>query len=672
MLARASLERAVVLVTLVITSLFLGGACTPSSSSPGPRPIISEVRPGTGHRGEIVDFTVTASGAPTSYDWVFSAPGAFAWAGVEQRHELVNHVSVQLASSGLFTGVVTATNAAGTSDPFAFTITVDDVACFGFGLIETTLAAARVGQAYDARVHLAGPALEATDTPLFRVTRGALPPGVTLSESDGHLTGTPTRAGQARFTLQATARTCSAEQAYVIDVTSSADCTGFHFQQPAVVRTVVQYAPFDQSLASEVTGPISHLELLDGALPLGLRTVDPDRIAGTPEANGDTTGTLQVVRGDGLCADRARIDIHVAPPSAGDAGTDATVDAAADATIEAGDDAAAVDAGTDATVDAGADAAVDAGPTTLMTMSGTGVGLVLAGGTVYATAKGEDSLWAVTTAGANPHKVAVYAAEPAGPPAFLTDTVYTVVMTAAGGGSVAKAPNTGTGGAATTFVGSLLYPPTPTANVYGVATDGTSVFFSEDADPALHKTSVAGTDSTYASASAVQSVATDGTYVYYTTYGVVDHRIQRTDVALSLAPKTILSTSDVDTMIGRPTAMTIYGGVVYVVGAAGVVVGIAPGMTEVDTATVPYISASMASKLSGGRPTSIAVDATGVYVGVAAGTTSGNGVYRFALTGASPPATLIAPTTLGAAAVALDGTSLYYATGTTVMRTPKP
>lgn len=108
-------------------SLWLGGLlCTPllvlsacggggTTNPPASPPVITAVAPTglTAPSGATTTFQATASGNPTAWAWNFG-DGAFPGTSSEASPE------VSLTTVGTHTGTITATNAAGSSDPFSF------------------------------------------------------------------------------------------------------------------------------------------------------------------------------------------------------------------------------------------------------------------------------------------------------------------------------------------------------------------------------------------------------------------------------------------------------------------------------------------------------------------------------------------------------------------------
>lgn len=137
--------------------------------------------------------------------------------------------------------------------------------------------------------------------------------------------------------MAATAGACRLEQAFTLTVQGGVDCSGFAFRVADKDVTVERYVPFDLHVGPDVDGgTLSHIEVAAGQLPLGVQTVDPDFVTGTPEANGDTNVTLRALRADGKCSATGRYRFIVRTTTGSDGGTDASVDAS-DAGVTASD-----------------------------------------------------------------------------------------------------------------------------------------------------------------------------------------------------------------------------------------------------------------------------------------------------------------------------------------------
>jgi YVTN family beta-propeller protein len=121
-------------------------------------------------------------------------------------------------TAGRASFTITATNAIGT-DSQAYTVLIA-AAMVAPSITSTSLPAATVGDAYAATVHSSG-----TAPVTFAVTGGALPDGLSLNSATGVISGTPTTADAASFTVRATNAGGSDSQAFVLTVRAAAVAT---------------------------------------------------------------------------------------------------------------------------------------------------------------------------------------------------------------------------------------------------------------------------------------------------------------------------------------------------------------------------------------------------------------------------------------------------------------
>ena len=160
-------------------------------------------------------------------------------------------VSGTPTSVGSVTFTLTATNSAGT-DSKAYTVAVA-AAAVAPSITTDTLPAATVGTAYSATVTATG-----TGPVTFTVSAGALPGGLVLGSSTGVVSGTPTSAGSATFTLTATNSAGADSKDYTVAVAA--------ITKTAAAAPVLAFTGFDVLL----WGVGGVLALLVGAVLLVL------------------------------------------------------------------------------------------------------------------------------------------------------------------------------------------------------------------------------------------------------------------------------------------------------------------------------------------------------------------------------------------------------------------
>ncbi|WP_137152055.1 putative Ig domain-containing protein [Devosia sp. FKR38] len=120
--------------------------------------------------------------------------------------------------SGSDSFTYTATNTSGTSTPATVTVTVT-APTFGFAPAAGALTAARVGTAYNQAIAASG----GTASYTYAITAGTLPAGLSLNTSTGAITGMPTTAGNASFTITATdANSATGSANYTLAVAATA------------------------------------------------------------------------------------------------------------------------------------------------------------------------------------------------------------------------------------------------------------------------------------------------------------------------------------------------------------------------------------------------------------------------------------------------------------------
>ncbi len=196
--------------------------------------------------------------------------------------------------TGNFSFTSTATDANNCSGSRAYSLTIN---CPVITLAPTALANGVVGAAYNQAV-AASPAGAYS----YAVTAGSLPAGLTLDSASGALSGTPSTAGTANFTLTATGfGACVGSQAYALTI----NCPVVTLT-PATLPSGSEGAPYNQTLAQ--TGATGTLvwSISAGSLPNGLSlNAASGVLTGTTQAPGTFSFTVRVTGGNGCSGERA-------------------------------------------------------------------------------------------------------------------------------------------------------------------------------------------------------------------------------------------------------------------------------------------------------------------------------------------------------------------------------
>lgn len=206
--------------------------------------------------------------------------------------------------AGSFTFTVTATNAIGT-DSKSYTITV---AAAGVQPEITTISLPtwQVGRNSSYTMTASG------TTPITWTKSGNLPTGMTFS-SAGVLSGTPTTAGQTRFSVTATNNYGSDTRSIILNVTQTGT-------RPSITTTSLPAGQvgqaYSQTLAASGTAPITWTRT-SGTLPTGLSLSSAGVISGTPTAGGSFTFTVRASNSLGNDSKSFTVSITV-PTTPGD------------------------------------------------------------------------------------------------------------------------------------------------------------------------------------------------------------------------------------------------------------------------------------------------------------------------------------------------------------------
>jgi hypothetical protein len=169
------------------------------------------------------------------------------------------------------------------------------VNCAGITLtpVAGALTAGTIGSAYSVTISQTGLA----GTPLWSISAGALPGGLSINATSGEVSGTPTSTGTFNFTVQVTDGTCTASQAYSIVVS----CPTIVFVNASATNATIGTA---YSLDASVTGNTQAITYsVSPALPTGLTlNTSTGQITGTPTATAaSATYTVTASQGSGVC-----------------------------------------------------------------------------------------------------------------------------------------------------------------------------------------------------------------------------------------------------------------------------------------------------------------------------------------------------------------------------------
>lgn len=169
-----------------------------------------------------------------------------------------------------------------------------------------------VGVAYSQTVAATG-----TAPITWAVTSGALPAGLSIDGATGLISGTPTTAGLASFTVTATNSAGSSAQALSIAISATAIA-------PAISTTTLASGtlgqPYAQTVAATGTAPIVWA-VQAGTLPAGLSlNASTGAIRGTPAASGVHAFTLSATNGAGTASQSFTVQISAPMPPEDDDG----------------------------------------------------------------------------------------------------------------------------------------------------------------------------------------------------------------------------------------------------------------------------------------------------------------------------------------------------------------
>jgi hypothetical protein len=185
---------------------------------------------------------------------------------------------------GTYTFTITAADTGGAAVSRAYTLKINP----GSALTPATLPNSSVGKTgYSQTITVTG-----GGTNTFKVTTGSLPNGLSLNNSTGAITGTPTKAGTYTFTITATSSTSTTTaQSYTVAIAPALVLT------PTALTPIVVNSPYSETItASGGTGTLTISYVVNGTLPTGLsiKVFAGSRLTITGTPKNDDYATISV------------------------------------------------------------------------------------------------------------------------------------------------------------------------------------------------------------------------------------------------------------------------------------------------------------------------------------------------------------------------------------------
>jgi hypothetical protein len=257
--------------------------------------IVTSVLPGT-YVARAYTFNVVASGGTPPYSWHVSAGTLPPDIELTSSGELIGTPFIP----GSFGITLTVQDAALRSASRAFTLTVFSPP----GFASSTLRDGVLGSAYSDVLRPSGGVAPYS----FRILSGALPAGLRLSGDA--LTGTPTTAGTASFTVEVRdANDQIGTQAFTLRIAETLAVTS------GTLPDAYTDSAYDHALTAAGGRPPYRWTLDSGAPPAGISLLTSGQLGGTPSAPGTGSFTARVADADDATASRGLSVTAYAPPS---------------------------------------------------------------------------------------------------------------------------------------------------------------------------------------------------------------------------------------------------------------------------------------------------------------------------------------------------------------------
>ena len=258
----------------------------------------------TGTVGQSFSATLSASGGTPPYTW--SLAGGTLPPGVNLADSGI--VSGNPTAAGDYDFTVRAADSANRLAVRAVRMTINAAPATPITITSAGLASGTVGQPYNQTLTATG----GTPPYTWSITSGTLPAGLTLN-AGGNISGTPTAAGEANFTLQA-ADTANRTGSRALRITIATAAAPLSITTQGLAPATVGQS-YSQTVSASGGRPPYQWSVSSGTLPAGVTLSAAGALAGTPTTGGDFDFTVRAADSASGSATR-QLRISVAPGDA--------------------------------------------------------------------------------------------------------------------------------------------------------------------------------------------------------------------------------------------------------------------------------------------------------------------------------------------------------------------